>query len=192
MNYKIILGVVAVIIGIITYIPYIRDVINKKTKPHIFTWFVWSIIVSIAFFAALSKGAGAGAWVLGISALLCAFITVISYFHGDKDYKMIDWICLVISLVGILGWQLTNSPLVAIVMVVIADLLAFIPTVRKGYSKPFEETISTWLLNALKHFIGLLALQAYNLVTCLYPVSLIIGNGLFGVVLIIRRRKLKH
>lgn len=191
MNYKIILGVIAVMIGFLTYIPYIIDVLKRRTKPHIFSWFLWSIIVFVAFFASISKGAGAGAWILGISGFLCLLIAIISIFYGDKYFKVLDWICLVISLLGVLGWQLTDNPLVAVVMVVIADILAFIPTVRKGYYKPFEETLITWFLNALKHSIGLLALQAYNLVTCLYPISLVIGNGLFAVMLVYRRRQRK-
>lgn len=41
-DYKIILGLVAVVVGFVGYIPYLRDLFKGTTKPHVFSWGVWA------------------------------------------------------------------------------------------------------------------------------------------------------
>jgi hypothetical protein len=40
-------GVIAVILTFAGYIPYLRDVFAGKTKPHIYSWFLWGFDVLI-------------------------------------------------------------------------------------------------------------------------------------------------
>ena len=87
-------------------------------------------------------------------------------------------------------WKLTNSPLLAVITITIIDALAFYPTFRKGYYKPNEETIITFVVSLLKFVIGLFALEAFNLTTAFFPIALIILNGLFVGMILIRRRSI--
>ena len=191
MPYKAILGILAAIISFIAYIPYLRDVFKHKTKPHIFTWFVWSFIVGLGFMAQIKEGAGYGAWVTGVTAIICFSIAILSFSYGEKDIKKTDWLYFILAILGLIGWRLTNNPLVAIIMVILADVLAFIPTMHKGYNKPYEETLSTWGLNSLKFTIALIALESYSLTTYLYPATLIITNGAMALILLVRRKNEK-
>lgn len=188
MDYKIILGAIASIISFIAYIPYVRDIFNGKTKPHVFSWLAWGLLTGIVFFAQIAKGAGPGAWVTGFAAVACMFIAAAAFFRGEKNITRIDWISFIGALLGGVFWKLTDNPLAAVILVTIADSLAFVPTVRKAYKKPWEETASTYFLNALKFAIGLLALQSLNLTTVLYPAYLVLANGLFVIMLFVRRK----
>lgn len=49
LELKEIIGMITVILGIVGYIPYLRDVLRGKTKPHVYTWFVWGLITLIIF-----------------------------------------------------------------------------------------------------------------------------------------------
>jgi len=49
LEAKIIIGVIAIVLTFIGYIPYIRDIFKKKTTPHIFTWFIWTLAVGITY-----------------------------------------------------------------------------------------------------------------------------------------------
>ena len=44
-------------------------------------------------------------------------------------------------------------------------------------------------IKTIRHGLSLLALEQYNIVTWLYPLSWTIANGLFSVMLIIRRKQ---
>ncbi len=84
---------------------------------------------------------------------------------------------------------MTSNPLLAVIAVTVADLFGFVPTFRKAFQKPFEETIIEYEMSAFKWFISIFALGAISLTTVLYPVSLIITNGLFVAMVLVRRNQ---
>lgn len=87
-------------------------------------------------------------------------------------------------------WAITDSPLTAVILITIIDALGFAPTFRKAYHKPQEETMITFVLSAVKFVIAIAALSNYSTVTVLYPASLVLMNGLFVAMLIVRRKQL--
>ncbi len=190
MAMKNVLGILAVLIGLAGYLPYLRDTfITRKTKPHFFSWLLWGIIEIIAFFAAVSKGAGAGAWVIGVSAVITLAIAIRAFVdRKDLTITKLDWLGLVAAMVGIILWQMTKDPKTAVILVALADAAAFVPTFRKGYSRPNEETILEYEASVIKFLLAILALQAYSLATWFYPATLALSNFIFVVMLMIRRR----
>ena len=58
--YKIILGSLAGIIAIVSYIPYLKDVLKGKTKSHAFSWFVWAMLTGIGFAVQIFEHGGVG------------------------------------------------------------------------------------------------------------------------------------
>jgi len=48
-EFKNILGIIATVLVFIGYIPYLRDIVKGKTKPHIYSWFLWCFVTLIAF-----------------------------------------------------------------------------------------------------------------------------------------------
>ena len=40
---KTILGIVAMALSVISYVPYVRDTLSGKTTPHVYTWLVGSL-----------------------------------------------------------------------------------------------------------------------------------------------------
>ena len=144
---------------------------------------------TIAFFAQIAGGAGAGAWATGTSAVIIFFIVGVTLTHADKQIVFFDWFALAGAFIGIVLWRLTANPLLAIIAVTIADAFAFIPTFRKAYHKPHEETLIEYFFSAIKWIITLPALGALNLTTALYPISLIFTNSAFVIMAIARRRR---
>lgn len=187
-NYKLFFGGTASVVSIIGYIPYLRDIFRKKTKPHVFSWLVWSFSGAIVFCAQIVKGAGSGAWVMGVGVTISILITVLAAFQGEKKITFSDWLAFGGAVLGIIAWALTDNPLYAVILVTITDALAFIPTFRKAYHKPYEETLFMWSVSSLKFIIVLFAINTYNATTLMYPIYLIVSNGTFAIMLSERRR----
>lgn len=190
MDYKIFLGGLAIIVGLVGYAPYLRDLFKRKTRPHAFSWFAWGVLETTAFFAQISKGAGWGALITAFSAVVALFVAGVAFKRKDTEIKKVDWVALGGALIGIILWRLTHNPLLAVIFVTIADALAFIPTFRKSYHHPHQETLIEYALSAIKWSIALFALQSFNLTTWLYPASLIITNSSFTLMSWYRRRKI--
>lgn len=184
------LGILAVIIGFIGYVPYFRTIFNGKTKPHAFTWLVWGVLTGIAFVGQVVGDGGAGAWVTGFTAFISFTIFVLALAKGIKDFPLADWLCLVGCAAALGVWAFTNDPLSAIILITVIDALAFAPTFRKSYSKPYSEPMFTYAMSGLKFLVALFALQELSLVTVLYPASLVIANGAFVLLLVVQRKRL--
>ena len=190
-DYKIILGAVAAGVGIVGYAWYLRDVLRGRTKPHIFSWIVWSIFETISFFAQISKGGGAGTWVSAASALCSISIVIFAFRNSDKQIKPLDVVAFSGAIVGIALWRLTGNPLTAVILISISDALGFVPTFRKSFHKPHDETLIEYSLSTIKWILGILALSSRNLTTALYPASLILTNSVFVIMSLVRRKQLR-
>ncbi len=192
MDTKTFLAVVATMVAIYSYIPYFRDIFKGKTKPHAFSWLVWFLLTAIAFVAQLSDGGGAGAYVTGFTAFVAFFIFMTAIFRGEKNITKSDWACLIGAFAAMGLWAVTSQPLLTVILISIIDALGFLPTFRKSYYRPHQETMQTFMLSSVKYAIAIVALSNYSLVTILYPASLIVMNILFVGMLISRRKLMDH
>jgi len=189
-DYHIVLAALGIIIGLLSFVPYFRDIFRGLTKPHVFSWFIWSLLVGITFLIQVAEGGGVGAWVTGIEALCCAAVTIFAYTRGEKNITRSDWICFVLALFAIVLWRLADQPLAAVILVLVADMLGYIPTLRKSYSKPHEETASQYALSAVHWVLAISALQVFMLTTWLYPAWMAVFDSVLVATLLIRRRQL--
>ncbi len=178
---KEILVVVASILAVIGNIPYVRDVIKGRVKPHPYTWFVWTIVSCVVFFGQVAKGAGMGAIPTAVSEIFTLIIFLFSLKYGFKNPPKIDKYFLALALLGLIPWFITKDPTISVITVVSIDVIAFIPTLRKTYCHPKTETPLLYGTNALRHFLALGALGSYNIATMLHSIVMIVINSIMVV-----------
>lgn len=186
---KEVVGILAVILTFVGYIPYIRDTLAGKTKPHAYTWLIWSFISGVAFALQVSDKGGVGTFVTLAAAVVCFFIFCLSLRKGTKDITRSDTIFLCLSLVATGVWLFAEQPVISIILLSLIDILGFLPTIRKSWNKPHEETLESYILNTFRFCLAIFALQRYTIITVLYPIIWVVANGLFSLMLIIRRKK---
>jgi len=191
LEYKVILGIIAVVISIIAYIPYFRNIFLGKTKPHAFSWLVWASLTGIAFFAQVFDKGGPGAWVTGFTAIASFTIFFLALKKGERNITSSDKWSLFGAGCALVLWFITSNALLSIILIILIDALGFYPTFRKSYHKPHEETVITFFLAGLKFAIALVALQNYSVVTYLYPGFLVVVNLVFVGWVLIRRKQHK-
>ncbi len=188
---KNIIGIIAVILVFIGYIPYLRDVIKGKTIPHIYSWFLWGFVSTIAFALQISDNAGIGAFVTLAAAIMCTLVAVLSFKHKGKwDITLIDTLFLLLAFISLGIWLFAKQPVVSIILTTTTDILGFVPTVRKSWNRPYSETLSLYSLNTFRFGLAIIAIQNYSIITTLYPIVWLLANGLFALMLILRRSSL--
>lgn len=190
MDYKIILGLIAVAMTIWAHIPYFLDTIKGINKPHVFTWIIWSLLTCVAFAAQVAGGGGAGTWVTGATGLICIAITVAAFRVGERHITRSDWIMFVAGLSAIPVWMATDDPFLAVIIVTVIDVSAVYPTFRKSWIKPWEENSFMYGFNIPRHICSIAALQVLSPVTALYPVGLLLMNVVMFAMLKARRKTL--
>ena len=190
-TFKNIIGIVAIALTFIGYAPYFRDLLKGKTKPHIFSWFIWAIVTSIIYALQVSAGAGLGSLVTLAVAVISLLIFILGFKNGNKIIKKIDVVFLVLALLAIPLWLVIKQPVLSIILLSTIDMLGFAPTVRKSWENPYSETLSLYTITTFRHGLSIIALAHYNIVTLLFPATWVIANALFSIMLIVRRRKIK-
>lgn len=190
-EYHIVLAAIAAVIGLLSFVPYFRDILNGSTKPHIFSWFVWSLLVGITFLIQISQGGGIGAWVTGLESICCFAVTIFAFTRGEKNIIWTDWVCLAGALIAIILWQLAHQPLLAVIFLVLADGFGYVPTLVKSYRRPQEETAAQYALSSVRWFLGTMALGSLTLTTWLYPAWAGTLDISLVATLLIRRKQLK-
>lgn len=188
---KTIYSIIAILLTLIGYIPYIKDTIKGKTTPHAYTWFTFGLATAFVFALQLSSGAGVGSFVTLVISISVFTIFVLSLFKGEKNITSSDTVFLILAMVALVFWLIVKQPIVSVILLSTINILAFIPTIRKSWYKPFSETLSTYIVNASRYLIGLLALEHYNIVTYFFPLSAMIITFSFVVILITRRKIVK-
>jgi hypothetical protein len=169
---------------------YIRSVLKRETKPHLFSWIVWSLVLLIVFLAQVSKGAGPGAWPAGFSTAVCILTALLSVRYGDKDITISDWVAFAGSLATIPVWYFMHDPLWAVVLATVIDGLAYYPTFRKSYFKPYEEHTSVYIMDSIKWVVAFFAMQDFSMTVLLYPVFCFFANGGLAFVIYWRRARI--
>ena len=182
--------IIASIFAFIGNIPYVLDVLKKRTQPHPYTWFVWTLVSAIVFFGQVSKGAGIGAIPTFVAEIFTVFIFLLSLKYGFKNISKTDTVFLIIALLGIIPWIITKDPTISVVIAVSIDLIAFVPTLRKAWRYPSTETPLLYSMNVSRHILTLFSLQAYNIATTLHSIAMITTNTLM-VIFLIRKKFLQ-
>ena len=185
---KEIIGIIAVVLTFVGYIPYFIDIHNGKTKPHMFSWLVWSVTTGVVIALQISAGAGPSVWVTCSVWLMLVTVFCLSFRYGHKDRRAIDTIFLIVALAAIPLWLFAKQPILAIVLLCTIEMLGFAPTIRKAWIDPYSETLAMFVVTSFRHILALLALANWNIVSYLFPLTWVLANGGFAILLIVRRK----
>ena len=191
MIYKQLLGAIAIGLTIIAYYPYIRSIIQGKTKPHVFSWVIWGTSTCIVFMAQLADKGGAGAWVIGFSGIISIYVAFLAYIkRSDSSITRIDRLFFIVAMTALPIWYLTSDPLWAVVILTTVDVFGFAPTFRRSYISPFEEQLMFYVVMALRNLVVVSALKNYSLTTVLFPATIALACLIFSLMVVYRRRVL--
>jgi hypothetical protein len=187
---KIIASILATVIALVAYIPYLIDMFGGKNKPHLYTWISIFLVTAVVAYIQLIGGAGIGAIPTTLGVGVNAIILFYCFKFGTKDVVFIDKICLAISILGVVSYLiLHNEPVLSLAIVTVAEIISFIPTFRKTRNNPYSESLPSYYLLMFKLVLILVALQTYNLLTVSYSVLWILVFVVFLIAVYYWRSK---
>lgn len=180
--------VIAVVLTILAYIPYVRGVSAGKVQPHVFSWIIWGITTCIVFFAQLVSHGGIGTLPIAFSGVTTFLVAIFAYQRRGKiNITKMDWFFFLLALSSLPFWFYFSSPLAAVIVLSLADTLGFIPTIRKGYGLPHSEPLGFYLAFLFRNTLAMLALAEWNFTNLLFPGS--VGLTCLVFVLLVKFRQ---
>lgn len=136
---------------------------------------------------------GGGGWFsaanIGVGAVLAFTTLLLSFKYGSKNITTFDTVALSAGLIAATVWFFFDHPVIAISIITLIEIIAFLPTYRKTWNEPWSESILAWGLFVLGNLCALYALDEYNILTTLYIVTMTIGSLTLILLSAHRRRK---
>lgn len=188
MSVKDFFSLLAGVLTILAFLPYIRAILRGHARPHVLSWIIWGSTTFVVFLAQLSDGAGVGAWPIGLSGLITLAVAGLAFRHrGDISIKRIDYLFLVAAFSALPFWYFTSNPLWAVSILTLVDLLGFGPTFRKGYDHPHQDSLVFFMLMTIRNLLVVAALQHYSATTVMFPASIAVACMAYIVMVMYRR-----
>jgi hypothetical protein len=117
-------------------------------------------------------------------------VVVLGLKYGTATFSLLDVICQVGAIAGLISWLVFNSPLVGIIVPVCIDLIGALPTLRHSWDRPGEEVWQTFLVGAVAPIFTIASITQYNVASLLYPLYLLLADGLIVTIIVSRRDRL--
>lgn len=171
---------------------YLSATVRGKIKPNRVTFFLWSLASFLAFAAQVEQGVGIQSLFTLVSGLIPFSIFIASFVNKKAFWRLgtFDYICGAFSLIGLLLWYITKVGNIALACSILADVFAYIPTLRKSYYFPKTESGLAYLLSVIGAGITILTITVWNFQTYVFPVYIFIIDFLIFVLVQFKIRKL--
>lgn len=190
LDRALIFAVLTVIVSVIRYGLYFWSIFKRETRPHLFSWINWGLIISIGAYAQLQLDGGLSAYMLLFVGVTCWIIAFLALFYGEKDIKRSDWFAFLSALALIPIWLVTKQPLLTLLLIICIDILTFYPTVRKTYVDPTSEPPGSYFWAGLRYFFVLFTVPEFSVAVMFYPFFLMITEWGFMLFIYWRRKAL--
>ena len=152
---------------------YCISIMHGRTKPHRITRLILLFVLALNFTGVIAAHGNLGAILYG--GIICVFGVVfflLSLRRGMGGTSVFDRVCFVIAMAGIIGWQITGSPVLGIWLAALADFVAYLPAFVKTWRHPDTESPWLYVLSGLAAVIS----------TAAYPVGAVSAFQLVTVV----------
>lgn len=181
-------GILAGVLQAMFYVPYVRDVLAGKTRPHRGSWAIW---LTLSVIVLASQRADGGRWsLLVVVAQLVGAVVILllAVRRGVGGASRLDMSLLVVAIAGVIGWFVAGNPTIATVCVVIADCVAVVMMLPKTYADPYSETLSAFVFSIVSGVLAMAAVGSLDVGLLLYPAYFVVADSLL-IGLIVRRRQ---
>ena len=193
MNKEFFFAIISTVIYLMGAIPYWKDLIIWRTIPHIFTYVLWWILVGFNLFILIENReyySSIPAWLMFASLTFWCFFGILRFQKILVNW--FDWMCLGLWILLIGYWCVSRNSLNTVILTLILDCIAFLPTFKKWWIQPWTETVIMYFMSSIGQLATLLSLSWFDRIeNALFWGYLFFANLIFFFMVILRRYYLK-
>jgi hypothetical protein len=183
-----VLGVAAGAIAVVDTIPYVRDTVRGRTRPHRGTWGIWGVLAIVVCLSQRADGASWSLLMVTAQAALTSVIFLLALRLGEGGVSPLELVMIAVAGLGVVGWIVVDEPIIATACVVAADLIGAAMMVPKTWRDPESETLVTFAFASVAGALAAGAVGTLDVSLLLYPTYFCLANGAIAVLIVQRRR----
>lgn len=180
-------SVLSVVIAFAAYIPYMRDIIKGRAVPARSARIMLTAVLLMALFQQQSLGSGLALAVTIGEVVGSLMILFLSLKKGVGGLARVDKICYFLLFFNLAIWGISGNALLALHLTVLADIIAFAPTLIKTWHWPKSETAVFYIAGSAAPVLSLAAQGSLEYSILLFPLYLFFINGV-EILLIFRKK----
>ena len=186
--FKDLMGALSVAIALFSYALYVWKTFHAHARPHPLSWLIFGVLSGTGFLIQYDQGAGAGSWVMGVTAAVCLMLCLIGFRQGERNFPWYEWAFLAAAAIVFAFYLVSRQPATSAILASIVNVLGFGPTLTKAWARPHSDSSSTFMLNGLKFVPSLFAMDIVSVATCVLPASLVVTNLAVALIIVLRRQ----
>jgi len=156
-----------VVVSMIGYLVYVRDIRRGTADPDLVSWGLWTVIPLLAFATQYTEGVGIVAldtFTAGVGPALVVF-TALRGPRAPHKLHLVDILCGSTAVVGVIIWIMSGNPTLGLWAFLAADLGAGIPTMFKVWFEPDSESKLCYVMDVLTSFLVVLCASKFSVAT---------------------------
>lgn len=170
-------GYIGGVFTIIACISYIKAIIVGKVQSNRVTWGIWVLVTGlISLYYYQTNGLVSSIWV-SIAYFIGTTITfVLLLMYSHKGYwTLVEKIALVgVVIVFIFRIILNSSPIFALSLTMVIDIIGAIPLVVAVYKDSTIDYKFAWFLGLISNIINIFAVEKWDYNNAGYPIYMVI------------------
>lgn len=178
------LNLIAGILFLVAFVPYIRAIIKKQTKPAKASWLIWASMDTVLFLGMLSQHAINGQIIGAICGAWTVFILAMKY--GVPGWSKIDKICLGGTILALLLWKISGNATVGIATSLVSGILGSVPTFINAWQDASRENKTAWTIYWLSCLCAIGAVPKWTLADAGQPITFLLIESAVMFALFVR------
>jgi len=162
------LSVIAGILFVIGFVPYIRAVVAGTTKPAKASWIIWASLDTITLVGMRVQHAVNGQIIGAVASVWIVVAVALKY--GTPGWTKLDKFCLAGAVLGIVLWKTFSSPTLGIVTSNSVVFLGSIPTFVSAWKDPTREDKVGWTIFWLSCICAVVAIPHLTFDDAVQPI----------------------
>jgi hypothetical protein len=185
------LAITGSIVNFLGCLSYVRAILKGEATPNRVTWFLWALVPLIAGAAQLRAGVGISTLVVLSVGLGPACVVLASLVRGQGAWQLgpFDYVCGACALAALALWAMTGDPLIAIVLSILGDFAAALPTLRKAWLAPLTENRLSYVIAFAGMGLGIFSVDASTFAAYAFNAYLVAASGTLVLILYWPRRR---
>ncbi|MGB6437591.1 MAG: hypothetical protein WA677_05255 [Bradyrhizobium sp.] len=186
-----VLAIAGAVINFVACLSYVRAILKREATPNRVTWLLWALVPLIAAAAQWRAGVGISTLVVLSVGAGPACVVLASFVRGTGSWRLgpFDYLCGACSLAALALWAITGDPVTAIVLSILADAAAALPTLRKAWLAPATEDRRAYLISLVGMALGIFSVQEATFTAYAFNAYLVAVSGLLVLILYLPRRR---
>ncbi len=184
--------IISTILPLIGTITYIYEIFRYNIKPHRITRFIFATLALLTTITLYQQQSQTAIWLSIVTLIQTTTVGIISIFKGVGGTDKESIIAVIIMIIGVLLWHLSQNPLIGLIFFLSADFAGVFPTIIKSYHNPFEESYIYWAIDIVASLLNLLAMPRIQTNDLIYSAYLLFANAIVVIIVLLRRKNFNH